>query len=216
MKKLWTQESVTHEGKYWQLEDVRPHLFPVQDPHPPIWIGAHAIPGVQRCAKYGDAYACPPETPMHEIAERHQIVMDGFAQRGKEFTPQPLRRNCLVADTRDEAIVEFARVAQGRYLTYVNKGLDVMKDTDLENEFAKAVSGHAVIGTPDDVVATLTDYVQKLPVDPILLRPQWPTMDGDETIAAINRLGKDVVPALLPLEARTTIDGSAFVKPEES
>jgi len=216
MKKLWTQESVTHDGKYWQLDDVKPHLFPVQDPHPPIWIGAHAIPGVRRCAKYGDAYACPPETPMHEIAVRHQIVMEGFAERGKEFTPQPLRRNCLVADTREEAIVEFARVAQGRYLTYANKGLDVMKDTDLENEFAKAVSGHAVIGTPDDVVASLTDYVEKLPVDPILLRPQWPTMDGDETIAAINRLGKDVVPALLPLEARTTIDEAAFAVPEEA
>jgi alkanesulfonate monooxygenase SsuD/methylene tetrahydromethanopterin reductase-like flavin-dependent oxidoreductase (luciferase family) len=215
MKRLWTEDEVTHHGKYWQLEDVKPHLHPVQDPHPPIWIGAHAIPGVKRCAKYGDAYACPPETPMHEIAERHQIVMDGFAERGKEFTAQPLRRNCLVADSRDEAVVEFARVAQGRYLTYANKGLDVMKDTDLENEFAKAVSGHAVIGTPDDVVATLTDYVEKLPVDPLLLRPQWPTMDGDETVAAINRLGKEVVPAMLPLEARTTIDPAAFAAPGE-
>lgn len=213
MKRLWTEDSVTHHGKYFQLEDVNPHLRPVQDPHPPIWIGAHAIPGVERCAKYGDAYACPPETPMHEIAERHAIVRDGFAARGKTFGPQPLRRNCLVADSREEAIVEFARVAQGRYLTYANKGLDVMKDKDLENEFAKAVSGHAVIGTPDDVVAQLTDYVTKLPVDPLLLRPQWPTMDGDETIAAINRLGKDVVPAMLELEGRTTIDEAAFAVP---
>ena len=216
MKRLWTEEDVTHHGKYWQLDEVHPHLFPVQEPHPPIWIGAHAIPGVRRCAKYGDAYACPPETPMHEIAERHAIVRDGFAARGKEFGPQPLRRNCLVADSRDEAIVEFARVAQGRYLTYANKGLDVLKDSDLENEFAKAVSGHAVIGTPDDVVATLTDYVDKLPVDPLLLRPQWPTMDGDETIAAINRLGKDVVPAMLDLEPRTTIDEAAFAQPGEA
>ncbi len=215
MKKLWTQDSVTHHGKYWQLDDVQPHLFPVQEPHPPIWIGAHAIPGVRRCATYGDAYACPPETPMHEIAERHAIVKEGFEARGKVFGPQPLRRNCLVADSRDEAIVEFARVAQGRYLTYVNKGLDVMKDTDLENEFAKAVSGHAVIGTPDDVVETLTDYATRLPVDPLLLRPQWPTMDGDETIAAINRLGKDVVPAMKGVEPRSTIDESAFTPPAE-
>jgi len=216
MKRLWTEDDVTHHGRYWQLEDVHPHLFPVQKPHPPIWIGAHAIPGVRRCAKYGDAYACPPETPMHEIAVRHQIVQEGFAARGKEFGPQPLRRNCLVADSRDEAIVEFARVAQGRYLTYVNKGLDVMKDADLENEFATAVSGHAVIGTPDDVVATLTDYVHKLPVDPLLLRPQWPTMDGDETVAAINRLGKDIVPPMLALEPRSTIDEAAFAPPGEA
>lgn len=211
MKKLWTQETVNHQGKYWQLEDVHPHLFPVQDPHPPIWIGAHAIPGVQRAAKYGDAYACPPETPKHEVAERFAIIRDGFAERGKEFTPQPLRRNCLVADTREEAMVEYARVAQGRYLTYAAKGLDVMKDTDLENEFAKAVSGHAVIGSPDEVVAQLTDLVTTLPVDPLLLRPQWPVMSGDETVAAIERLGRDVVPAMKAIQARTDIPDESLV-----
>jgi len=210
MKKLWTQETVDHHGKYWTLEDVHPHLFPVQQPHPPIWIGAHAIPGVERCAKYGDAYACPPETPKHEVAERYAIVRDGFAARGKEFGPQPLRRNCLVADTREEAMVEYARVAQGRYLTYAAKGLDVMDAKDLENEFAKAVSGHAVIGTPDEVVAQLTDLVTTLPVDPLLLRPQWPTMDGDETIAAIERLGREVVPAIKAIEPRRDIPAESL------
>ena len=69
MNRLWTEETVTFHGKYWTLDDVHPHLFPVQKPHPPIWIGAHAIPGVRRAAKYGDAYACPPETPKDEVAE---------------------------------------------------------------------------------------------------------------------------------------------------
>ena len=126
MKRLWTEETVTFHGKYWTLEDVHPHLFPVQKPHPPIWIGAHAIPGVRRAAKYGDAYACPPETPKDEVARRYAIVRDGFEARGKTFGPQPLRRNILVADTREEAMVEYARVAQGRYLTYAPKGLDVI------------------------------------------------------------------------------------------
>ncbi len=213
MVKLWTQETVNHRGKYWTLEDVHPHLFPVQKPHPPIWIGAHAIPGVRRAAKYGDAYACPPETPKHEVAERYAIVRDGFADRGKEFGPQPLRRNCLVADTREEAMVEYARVAQGRYLTYAAKGLDVMKDTDLENEFAKAVSGHAVIGSPDEVIAQLTDLVTTLPVDPLLLRPQWPTMDGDETIAAIERLGREIVPAINAITPRSDIPAESLAVP---
>ncbi|MDR7303933.1 LLM class flavin-dependent oxidoreductase [Haloactinomyces albus] len=205
MKKLWTEDTVNHQGKYWQLEDVAPHLKPVQSPHPPIWIGAHSMAGTRRAGRFGDAYACPPETPPHEVAERLTVVQEGFAARGKEFGPQPLRRNVMVADTREEAITEYARVAQGRYLTYARKGLDVMADTDLENEFAQAVSGHAVIGTPDDVVGQLTKLATDLPVDPLLVRPQWPTMDGDETIAAINRLGREVVPSLLPITPRRDI-----------
>jgi alkanesulfonate monooxygenase SsuD/methylene tetrahydromethanopterin reductase-like flavin-dependent oxidoreductase (luciferase family) len=39
MTRLWTEETVTFHGKYWTLDDVHPHLFPVQQPHPPIWIG---------------------------------------------------------------------------------------------------------------------------------------------------------------------------------
>ncbi|MEV0945128.1 LLM class flavin-dependent oxidoreductase [Rhodococcus sp. NPDC049939] len=203
MKQLWTQDEVTFKGKYFQLDGVKPHLFPVQQPHVPIWIGAHAMGGVRRAGKYGDAYVVPPETPKQQVEERYRVVQKLFAERGKPFGSQPLRRNVLVADTKEQAMVEYARVAKGRYITYANKGLDVMADKDLENQFAEAVSGHVVVGTADDVVAELTDFVTSLPVDPLLLRPQWPTMDADETIAAIKRLGQDVVPSMLAIEPRT-------------
>jgi alkanesulfonate monooxygenase SsuD/methylene tetrahydromethanopterin reductase-like flavin-dependent oxidoreductase (luciferase family) len=205
MIKLWTEDEVTFAGKYFQLDGVTPHLRPVQQPHPPIWIGAHSLAGAKRAGRFGDGYACPPETPVHEVAERYAAVKEGFEARGKPFGPQPLRRNVLVADSREEAIVEYARVAQGRYLTYAQRGLDVMADTNMEEDFAAAVAGHAVLGSPEQVTQQLVDLVTALPVDPLLVRPQWPTMDADETIAAINRLGKEVVPTLRSIEPRTTL-----------
>ena len=106
----------------------------------------------------------------------------------------------LVADTREEAVVEYARVAKGRYLTYAEKGLAKAGSADeLDKDFAGAVGEHAVLGTADEVVAQLTELVHALPVDPLLLRPQWPSMSADETIAAIERLGKEVVPAIRAL-----------------
>jgi alkanesulfonate monooxygenase SsuD/methylene tetrahydromethanopterin reductase-like flavin-dependent oxidoreductase (luciferase family) len=196
MIKLWTEAEVTHHGRYWTLDGVRPHIQPTQQPHPPIWIGAHSLAGAKRAGRFGDGYACPPETPLQEVAERYAVVRDGFVARGKKFGPQPLRRNVLVANSREEAIVEYARVAQGRYITYAQKGLDVMANTDLENDFAAAVAGHAVLGSPDEVTAELLNIVRTLPVDPLILRPQWPTMDADEAIVALRRLGKEVVPTI--------------------
>jgi alkanesulfonate monooxygenase SsuD/methylene tetrahydromethanopterin reductase-like flavin-dependent oxidoreductase (luciferase family) len=204
LRMLWTQDEVTFHGKYFTLENVRPHLKPVQDPLP-IWVGAHSLPGAIRAGKFGDGYACPPETPVDEVRERYRVVAEGFAERGKTFTPQPLRRNIMVADTKDEALLEFARVAQGRYLTYLEKGLDVMANADLKNEFAKAVEDHAVVGTPDEVAEKLVQLVTELPVDPLLIRPQWPTMDADETIASIQRIGREVLPAVRAVEPRTVI-----------
>ncbi len=205
MKRLWTEDEVDFQGRFWALEGVKPHLAPVQKPHPPIWIGAHSLAGARRAGRFADGYACPPETPFDEIIERYAAVKEGFEARGKAFGPQPLRRNVLVADTMEQAVTEYARVAQGRYITYAQRGLDVMAGTDLQQDFAAAVAGHAVIGTPDDVTKQLTDLVTTLPVDPLLVRPQWPTMDADETIAAIKRLGTQVVPAIRAVEPRTTI-----------
>ena len=39
-----------------------------------------------------------------------------------------------------------------------------------------------------------------------MVRPQWPTMDADETIATIDRLGRDVVPAITGITPDQDID----------
>jgi alkanesulfonate monooxygenase SsuD/methylene tetrahydromethanopterin reductase-like flavin-dependent oxidoreductase (luciferase family) len=149
MTRLWTEDEVTFHGTYVTLDAVQPHLRPVQQPHPPIWIGGFSLAGARRAGRFGDAFACPPEMPAADAAER-----------------------------------------------YAQRGLDVMADTDLEHDFAAAVAGHAVVGTPDEVTAELLHLAATLPVDPILLRPQWPSMSADEAVAAIRRLGREVVPAL--------------------
>jgi alkanesulfonate monooxygenase SsuD/methylene tetrahydromethanopterin reductase-like flavin-dependent oxidoreductase (luciferase family) len=41
---LWTQESVTYEGRYYRVTDVRLDPKPAQRPHPPIWIGGGTQP----------------------------------------------------------------------------------------------------------------------------------------------------------------------------
>ena len=206
VKRLWTEDEVSHHGRFWQLDKVRPHLRPVQEPHPTIWVGAHAIPGVRRAGRFGDAYACPPETPLHEVAERYDIVAVEFAKRNKPFGPQPLRRNTMIAETDVKAAEEYARVAQGRYISYSERGLDVMDPEELQSDFLKAVAPHAVVGTHETVTARLTEIVESLPVEPLLLRPQWPTMDADEAVAAIRILGERVIPTVKALDPATAIN----------
>ncbi|MGK5111424.1 MULTISPECIES: LLM class flavin-dependent oxidoreductase [unclassified Geodermatophilus] len=198
--KLWTQDEVTHSGRFWQLEGVRPHLKPVQSPHPPIWVGAQSVAGARRAGRLGDAFPVTPEATFDEIEERFAAVREGFAARGKPFGPQPVRRNVLVAGSREEAIVEYARVSKGKYLSYAQKGMShAGSAADLDADFIASVTQHAVLGTDEEVIAQLTELCTRFPVDPLLLRPQWPSMSAAETIAAIERLGKGVVPAIRAL-----------------
>src|SRR5665213_3767029 len=43
MQRLWTEDNVTHQGRYFNLRDATSTIRPVQHPHPPIWIAATPI-----------------------------------------------------------------------------------------------------------------------------------------------------------------------------
>ena len=55
-KELWTKESPSFQGKYYQISNTGFEPKPVQKPHPPIWVGGHTAPAIRRAAKYGDGW----------------------------------------------------------------------------------------------------------------------------------------------------------------
>ena len=55
-KKCWTEDPVSFDGEFYSFEDLRCVPHPVQNPHPPIWIGGHSKPALRRTAKYGDGW----------------------------------------------------------------------------------------------------------------------------------------------------------------
>jgi probable F420-dependent oxidoreductase len=53
---LWTQEHARFEGRYTRFADLIYQPRPVQQPHPPIWVGGESGPSVRRAARFGDAW----------------------------------------------------------------------------------------------------------------------------------------------------------------
>jgi alkanesulfonate monooxygenase SsuD/methylene tetrahydromethanopterin reductase-like flavin-dependent oxidoreductase (luciferase family) len=196
MKKLWTEDEVTFDGRFWKLDGVRPHLRPVQDPHPPIWVGGVALAGARRAGRLADGYVTNPEAEEHEIAERMAVVKEERALRGLPMIPQPLRRNIMLGKDRDDATQKYMAVSQDRYQAYAARGLDVFDQDALTKEFADTVSRHAILGTSEDCIEQLTGLASRYPIDPFLLRPQWPQMPTQDAIDLMDELGKEVVPAM--------------------
>ena len=62
IKRLWTEPSVTHEGKYYKFSDFPLEPKPVQKPHPPIWIGGSSDAALRRVVSIGDGWAGHLET----------------------------------------------------------------------------------------------------------------------------------------------------------
>ena len=56
MKALWTEDPVSFSGRYYAFSDVHALPKPVQQPHPPIWIGGNSRPAMRRAVKLGQGW----------------------------------------------------------------------------------------------------------------------------------------------------------------
>jgi len=55
-KQLWSQSPATFDGRFCRYADIRCEPFPVQKPHPPIWVGGHSRAALRRTARHGDGW----------------------------------------------------------------------------------------------------------------------------------------------------------------
>jgi probable F420-dependent oxidoreductase len=55
-KALWTQDPASHHGEFYRFDAIRCLPHPVQEPHPPIWIGGHSKAALRRVARLGDGW----------------------------------------------------------------------------------------------------------------------------------------------------------------
>ncbi|TAK68240.1 MAG: TIGR03619 family F420-dependent LLM class oxidoreductase [Actinomycetota bacterium] len=202
---LWTRDVVDFTGRHLRLQHVRTHLRPVQQPHVPIWVGGTSDAAIQRAARCADAWVAPQETTPELAIDRWKVLRAGLEARGKQFGPQPFRRNVVIADSQEQANAEYRRVAEATYANYASRGADPLGGRPSGEEFIRSVQSHAVLGTADTVVPRLVALVEQLPIDPLIVRPQWPGMSADETIEVIDRLGQDLVPAIRAVPAHTRL-----------
>ncbi len=69
MNRLWTEDRVTLQGRFSQLDNIPMEPKPVQKPHPPIWFGGHAEAALRRAVELGNGYIGAGSTPIPAFLE---------------------------------------------------------------------------------------------------------------------------------------------------
>jgi alkanesulfonate monooxygenase SsuD/methylene tetrahydromethanopterin reductase-like flavin-dependent oxidoreductase (luciferase family) len=198
MTKMWTQDSVTHHGRFWSFDDAPVHLRPIQQPHPPLWVGGQSDLGVKRAARLGQAWTIPPSCPIEEVTRWIELFQATRAELGLAPAARfPLRREISVGRDREDALQTYERRARSRYVAYAERGRTWAGSPEaLQSSFTDSVAGHLVAGTAAECVAELTAIAEALPVGPLIFRASWPDMSPDEVVEYLDLLGREVVPAL--------------------
>ena len=58
LKRLWTEDNVTHKGRFYNVENLSLGPRPIQKPHPPIWTGGSAEIAFKRAGTWADGFIC--------------------------------------------------------------------------------------------------------------------------------------------------------------
>lgn len=201
MTKVWTQDRVTHHGKFFDIEDRPTHLHPVQKPRPPIWLGAMKEMGVRRAARHGDVWTITPQQTIEQVEQLVGAYLDERAKFELPLTKFPLRRELHLGTDPDDALQKFAEVAKIKYVSYADQGMQLLDKERVDQEFLDNVKDHVLLGNGEQVCDQIRDIASRLPVGPLLVRPHWPGMDADQTVAYLEQVGREVVAPLRDLES---------------
>lgn len=144
LRRLWTAEAVTHDGRYYAMDDVRIHPAPAQRGGPPIVVAGRKEPAMRRAALLGDGwmpYLYSPRRYAESVRTIGAVAadagrdLDGFGWYAFVFVN--------VDDDGDRAREQAARSMGGTY----------------SQDFGQMVDSVAAAGTAAEVAQKLVAFV---------------------------------------------------------
>ncbi len=213
IRRLWTEDAIDHEGKFWQFKDVRLMPRVVQKPHPPIWIAAISTEeSFVYAAKNGFnvmivPYAGKPGTLLELVktyrrvwresghppgAEKVQVSMFACVDETREAARKTFNRiMSRYVETFAEAVLSWRNTSSPHYAGYEKmvEGIIATKPDDVIEK------GGAYVGTPEDVIAQVRASVERFgEVEPSMHINMGGATDA-ESMRTLELFGTRVMPA---------------------
>jgi alkanesulfonate monooxygenase SsuD/methylene tetrahydromethanopterin reductase-like flavin-dependent oxidoreductase (luciferase family) len=194
VKKLWTQERVTHAGQHFRIDDVPGAGVPLQRPHPKILIAANLDPGVIRAATVADGWLISSRATFTTITRQLEVYRHALQATGRRGYVAAWRE-MFVARGRPEAIAIIRPHVEWLYRDRAALGHNrALPEADrIDVPFEQVLEGRFILGSPEQCAAEVQKY-QAVGVEEIIVRCQWPGMAAEEALEAIEGLGREVLP----------------------
>jgi len=180
--KAWSNERLTHQGRYYNFADVEVLPKPRQKPHPPVWLAASSEEAIRRAAAKGFSILMDPHSSHREIARKRELYRAGLEAAGWSIAGReiPIARFVAIANTAREAEEVARRGARWVVGSYAHppdadvsklKGIDPGLATSRKDPAQRYLNGVIVYGTPEAVTDQLLRLREEMPLEYLLCAP---------------------------------------------
>jgi alkanesulfonate monooxygenase SsuD/methylene tetrahydromethanopterin reductase-like flavin-dependent oxidoreductase (luciferase family) len=204
IQRLWTEERVDFEGKYFQVKGRTLALKPVQRPRPRLWFGGSKSPAIERVAQLadsalGDCWVPSAHLTNDVIAEQSHVFRGALAKLGKSVpADRPILRNIVVAPDRDTALREAGPYLTASYRVFGDAGLfkNIVGSGKDQLEESELLAGRFVIGSPEECAESLNRTIAAGGFTRLICRIQWMGMEQRMVLRSLELLAERVWPLL--------------------
>jgi alkanesulfonate monooxygenase SsuD/methylene tetrahydromethanopterin reductase-like flavin-dependent oxidoreductase (luciferase family) len=184
IRRLWTEDNVTHKGRFYQVNDAALCLKPVRAGGPPIWMAGTAEPAIQRAARIADAWMIVPSTTLADLAPQMRTYRAALDGRIPDCFP--MVRECYVGASHKTAFEECRAALQYKYDAYASWGLSGRQTPAFED----LARDRFIIGDATFVKEEIARYREALGIDHFMMRCHWPGLEFAKALGSIRRLGE--------------------------
>jgi alkanesulfonate monooxygenase SsuD/methylene tetrahydromethanopterin reductase-like flavin-dependent oxidoreductase (luciferase family) len=224
MRRAWTEESFSFEGKFNSYKDVALWPRPVQQPHPPVWV---PITGSKDSIDWAVAndISITPGMPGPAREDTIRYYAAGMAKRGKRVTPDHLNImvSSYIADSKQQAIEEvgpyaiyfhntlfnFDHVRAAQSVGYYQQGSeehlrkelraahdDSMRLKDMTMDDIRMQAETMPWGTADEVARRIIAEADAVGAGTVLVNMNRGSMPQEMFLTQMHRFAEQVLPRL--------------------
>ncbi len=147
MKRLWTEEHVSHHGDFFDFDDVTLLPFPAQKPYPPIWVSGRSDAAMRRAGAMGDGWY-PYLFTVRRIKASNDMVRQFAAEAGRDLTGfhWGLNQPTAISSDASEALALAVSNVGERYVTP-------------ERSAESIAQALCIAGTPEQCIRAVQDRI---------------------------------------------------------
>jgi len=202
VRQLLSGETVTFDGKYNKLREIRICPPALQRPHPPIWVGGTAPKAVARAATMGLNFLSggPGSVTVYDnalIANGHDPQSFQIAATLPVYTA-PTRAQAweLAAKPLRHMVANYAQwTSEARGVSTADPATAMPSVAEIiSNQSMDFFGEDAIVGTPDDVIAAIDGYCSRSRLTHLVCAMALPGMPPGQIRAGMALFAQEVIP----------------------